>query len=61
MGEAQRYMRDEYRYRRSRPTIVKLIKAGNLVGRQATGTPNEWWEIDRDSIDAWCDPANHPR
>ena len=49
MGEAQRYLRERYNLTWSRPTIVKLVRAGKLVGHQHSD--GGWWYIERESID----------
>ena len=51
MGEAQKYLREQYAVSWSRPFITKLIHEGKLRGVQPGGDRG-WWYISRESIDA---------
>lgn len=57
MGEALRYMRDQYGITWSRPHVVKLIRLGQLRGVQPGGEGG-WWYISRESIDELLRPSN---
>lgn len=50
MGEAEKYLAEEYGVRWSRSHIRKLIRIGKLVGGQPAGAGG-WWVVTRESID----------
>lgn len=50
LGDAEKYLLDEYGLRWSRPTWRKLIREHKLEGGQLHG--RGWWYTTRESIDA---------